>query len=287
MTRSIASIILLAGLIGCKGTGQTGAVDPFFGRTRVEPPRTGSVSGQTTDPSYSPASLPNPLRAPTPTTAPVSTPSAATRSGLSSGWVPPTQPASIGTPTMVVSPSATVEAPRNAVPPGGTYSFPGAAPSVTGVATVAPGDQIAVPSAALTLTPLPSPAVAAPANTTSPVIAVSLPAAQQPPVSATPTLAGTSALPVQGASPTSLSAVPTMSRPTVNALAARERITRTLDPRPRSVYGTASGLPCPVDAVPAVSSAQSTTPTAALPGRVIDITELPLSGTAPSARGVN
>ena len=43
-------VILLAGLAGCAS--QTPKVDPFFGRTTVPPPPTGSIAGRSADPYY-------------------------------------------------------------------------------------------------------------------------------------------------------------------------------------------------------------------------------------------
>jgi hypothetical protein len=48
----ILMFIITLGLAGCKS--QTPSVDPFFGRTTVPPPPTGSVSGQAADPYYQP-----------------------------------------------------------------------------------------------------------------------------------------------------------------------------------------------------------------------------------------
>lgn len=46
MQRSWALLALLLFAAGCKGSGTSApATDPFFGRTRIEPPRTGAVSG--------------------------------------------------------------------------------------------------------------------------------------------------------------------------------------------------------------------------------------------------
>ena len=60
MLRPWMVLIAMLAVAGCKssGSGSAGtATDPFFGRTRVEPPRTGMVRGQ---------SLPNSSRSQTP-----------------------------------------------------------------------------------------------------------------------------------------------------------------------------------------------------------------------------
>lgn len=50
MKRAILIVFIALGLAGCKS--QTPTVDPFFGRTTVPPPATGSISGQAADPYY-------------------------------------------------------------------------------------------------------------------------------------------------------------------------------------------------------------------------------------------
>ena len=50
MMRRSALLFALAAIVGCKTAGQT--ADPFFGRTTIEPPRTGSVVGSTPQPYY-------------------------------------------------------------------------------------------------------------------------------------------------------------------------------------------------------------------------------------------
>ncbi|MCR4413954.1 MAG: hypothetical protein NUV77_16180 [Thermoguttaceae bacterium] len=68
-----------------------------------------------------------------------------------------------------------------------------------------------------------------------------------------------------------------MTRPTINAVTERERITRPLGPRPAS--GTVGApLPRPVDPAPTAQSPATGRPSSALPNRVIDITELPVAG---------
>jgi hypothetical protein len=50
MKRAILILLLASGLAGCKT--QTPTVDPFFGRTTIPPPATGSIAGQSADPYY-------------------------------------------------------------------------------------------------------------------------------------------------------------------------------------------------------------------------------------------
>ena len=50
MKRAFLIILLAVGLAGCQS--QTPTVDPFFGRTTVPPPPTGSIAGRPADPYY-------------------------------------------------------------------------------------------------------------------------------------------------------------------------------------------------------------------------------------------
>jgi hypothetical protein len=50
MRRAILILLIAFGFAGCKS--QTPTVDPFFGRTTVPPPPTGSITGQAADPYY-------------------------------------------------------------------------------------------------------------------------------------------------------------------------------------------------------------------------------------------
>ncbi len=94
MNRRLTIVIAALLVVGCKASGQP--VDPFFGRTTVEPPRTGSVSGKPGDLYYAgprpatPPALPGqPATAPPgyvngqPGTRPTTMPA------VSSGAVPP------------------------------------------------------------------------------------------------------------------------------------------------------------------------------------------------------
>jgi hypothetical protein len=70
MKRAILILFIALGLAGCKS--QTPTVDPFFGRTTVPPPGTGSIAGQGAAPYYQPAPTlqPPPLQAKTPNNMP-------------------------------------------------------------------------------------------------------------------------------------------------------------------------------------------------------------------------
>jgi hypothetical protein len=56
MKRAIPILIITWAMTGCKS--QTPTVDPFFGRTTVPPPSTGSIAGQSTAPYYTPPMQP-------------------------------------------------------------------------------------------------------------------------------------------------------------------------------------------------------------------------------------
>ncbi len=62
MLRSLALWTVALVLLGCKSGGNV--VDPFVGRTKVEPPRTGSVSAPPGDPYYAPPARPSGVWAP-------------------------------------------------------------------------------------------------------------------------------------------------------------------------------------------------------------------------------
>lgn len=280
MTRPVAVMLAVVLLAGCRGSGaKSGPNDPFFGRTRVEPPRTGSVAGQPPDPSY-PNSMANPLRSPTPspykpTTAIPAGTTTTPRPDLSSGWTPvQPQPASETPPAVASSAS-----PPPAVgfrPPGGNYDLGPDKPAGTLMA-VGAGDRVAIPSAALTMPP-PVPASAAPPATSAEPLRA---AANANPATGVPVIAATAApnrYP-QGSlysRPNSSYAGGNMSRPTIDALANRERITRVIEPRPHGSPSSTQLLPVPMDASAGAVAANSAAapPTA---DRVINITELPVS----------
>lgn len=109
MGRRLALIACLSALlVGCKGSGQsTEPVDPFFGRVRIEPPRTGAVGSPSTVP-YASSLRPNPLRGPTTTPSGSNLPARGSLSGPP-GWVPATASG---------SPNAAKEAPPAAASSG-------------------------------------------------------------------------------------------------------------------------------------------------------------------------
>lgn len=132
MTRLVASLAATTVLLaGCSGSGARTVLDPFS-RTRVEPPRTGCILGQPTDPYYSgtrQAALPNP---------------------------PATQPGP-WTPASATTPASTTPS-RSTMTPTSGHSYPGAASAdddgrasvqkEVSLLTGGPGDRIAIPVAA-------------------------------------------------------------------------------------------------------------------------------------------
>ncbi len=75
-------------LVGCRGSGQsTEPVDPFFGRVRIDPPRTGTIGNPVADPSYAPVLRPNPLRG-SPTGGPANPLLPGPTSSRPTGWMP-------------------------------------------------------------------------------------------------------------------------------------------------------------------------------------------------------
>jgi len=135
MTRLVAALAATTVLLaGCAGSGARTVLDPFS-RTRVEPPRTGCILGQPTDPYYSgtrQAALANPP---------------ATKSGA---WTPAstTTAPSTSPPRSTVAPKAGTRYPSS----GGAGGYRGAStPQQAAPLAAGPGDRIAIPVAARNL----------------------------------------------------------------------------------------------------------------------------------------
>ncbi len=218
MRRLLAIILIVAPLAGCKGPAPTmpPPIDPFFGRTRVEPPRTTWLGPRlAADPAYS---QPAYLRA-APAYAPTAPPVAR------QGWMP------IGA---APQPSAGQVAVAPASP------RPGATPSFS-------GDRIAIPTAALALTD--PPATSALASTPSPPAAL-----PEPPAAVVATPAAVAANPVPSlppaapSVPTSPSVVSLAGRERIlQTLGPRPR---AADPAPAAA---SPGVPSSIAAPPAPS----------------------------------
>jgi len=163
MARLALVLSAILWISGCKAPGAGNAtVDPFFGRTRVEPPRTGAISGQNppnlTTPSTAPGVFASPSatqgRGPTPSTVspwPATTPPAATApgpqaSGAQPSWLP-MQPKTNAVPAAIPQGSSRYQ------PPDGSFSYPGgSSSSASAMPSAGPGDRLSIPAAAATMT---------------------------------------------------------------------------------------------------------------------------------------
>jgi len=138
MSRSTALLLALALVSGCRIPGSSNEpVDPFFGRTRVPPPPTGTIPrGGSIDLSYGPYHT-NPLRAAEGTPKPAATPSPG------AAWTPVWQSPQLAAATN--SPASLQRfSPRAEESADGSRSM----------AAVGPGDQILIPLAARDLSDL-------------------------------------------------------------------------------------------------------------------------------------
>lgn len=163
MLRAWVALIGILVLAGCKGSGSAGApTDPFFGRTRVEPPRTGALRGQlpstnnvsqaTTGTATSPGgTLTQPGTSPGQATSPSSgslSPSSIQPSqttGPSSGWSP-AQPR--------VNPVPAAIPPQTSgqyLPPDGSFGYPGSSGTASPSGVSTSGDRLSIPVAARSL----------------------------------------------------------------------------------------------------------------------------------------
>lgn len=302
-------------LLGCKGSGQsTEPVDPFFGRVRIDPPRTGAIGSSATD-SYAPALRPNPLRGSTGTPSSNPAPGSRPLSG-GGGWVPAAANANAGLAGGVPSAASGVSGAADGAftkdirPPDRSLALgenPSSGPARSEYkgslaqpleGALASGDRIVIPPAAREMAgPSPSGAFGYAQPTTSPPIMqrAGIPQEMRPASSfsrATATSAG----------------LPTTSRPTIDLATERERIIRTLNPAggqgapqlPRPVEDVVASPSSAASASPGAQTQSSTlasgptnasllpaapgAPTAAagtrFPKRVVDITELPAAPTS-------
>ncbi|HEY4761507.1 MAG TPA: hypothetical protein VIH42_13075 [Thermoguttaceae bacterium] len=133
MNRFFIIFIIACSLAGCKS--QTPVVDPFFGRTTIPPPPTGSIPGQPVDPYYK---SPAPLQ-PTPSYSPGITPPNQLQSVPQNnpGFYSP--PANISVPTPTSPPSSMPSSPAPSTWPGGNrYTPPGGNFNYRGTSTQPP-----------------------------------------------------------------------------------------------------------------------------------------------------
>jgi hypothetical protein len=152
MRRPWALLVAILAIAGCKGPGASGtATDPFFGRTRVEPPRTRTISAQPPGSNLSQTPVPGAL-APSATQGQTrSAPSGASpyptnqppqASGAQPNWTPAqpkvnSVPAAIGPQTS-----------SGYQPPDGGFGFPGGSSASAPEISAGSGDRLSVPVAA-------------------------------------------------------------------------------------------------------------------------------------------
>jgi hypothetical protein len=268
MKRPLAVLVALLVLPGCQGSGGSGAAkDPFFGRTRIEPPRTGTVAGQLPAPespgaaasALSPGTARPPAAIPAPASnnlpiwspPPWQTP-ATTLPGASQGGNLYDQPSgSTGyQPPLIQSPP----------PPFDT-----------------PGDRLSIPFAARALAEPPrqlrtSGALDNPLR--NPAELANQPAVRAPAGGASPTASS----PSGGADRPASSPYP--SGLGTNRLAGRERVVQVIEPSRRSDPNPLRNAPRPIDPSSSQGSAVSGRPSET----PVNITDLPEPGKSPSGR---
>jgi hypothetical protein len=156
MGRRWVLLVTILAITGCQGSGSSGtATDPFFGRTRVEPPRTGAVAGrfpggsnpsQTAVPGTMGGSITGSQAVPQPV-------GGQSNSANPRGQSPPTQ--SNWNPSQPkVNPVPAAIPPQTSSiygPPGG-FSFPseGGTSNAASSPLAGPGDRLSIPVAART-----------------------------------------------------------------------------------------------------------------------------------------
>ena len=284
MWRPLVLVLAILSLPGCQGTGGgKAATDPFFGRTRVEPPRTGA-STQTPGSGLS-----------TPTSGGGSWPNAAAGQGSAGGGVAinwPSGPQSGGTASQTTRarrighrpnrdrpalPPRRARKPAMALPPPmGRMAFPRTGgrfhynPSAVGS-----GDQIAIPSAARTLNERVQDSITR-SQSVTPVSRGSMPAAQGssgPGQAFGGTGIGFGAPPTASISGSQSRAASGGSLPN-SGFSDREKIVRVIEPSPGAGSGTQSFSPYPTNGSP------STTGPAGPSGseKPVNIADLPEAG---------
>ena len=144
MNRYLAPItVVLLSLAGCVSQSQVPKCDPFFGRTTIPPPPTGSAAGRCADPYYqtlpgvqTPPPPQSPGCPPASSAAPASPPGAAStwavpRGGAANASPPPSNPSSSAIAPSQLAPRPPLTAPppsRTAAPPAPYGNPPPAAP---------------------------------------------------------------------------------------------------------------------------------------------------------------
>jgi len=249
MTRPIAVVVAACILLaGCKAGTSGSPVDPF-GRTTVEPPRTGAVGVQAPESAMYVGSRPADVSAST-------APSRTTGAGASA------------------APPATK---RGYEPPGGSYDFKGTSTDeARPVAAVGPGDRVTIPAAARELSKRPGVLASGtrPGGRTEPGRKREVP-------STSPAVAAAGA-PSTADSP-GRSAVALAGISASTAPVERERIVRTIVPRPTEAAGEAGGSP----PTRAARAGQDQPRRLSPPEGVIDIMDLPAAGASREPTGTH
>lgn len=298
MKRPLASLVaLILALSGCKGSGgSSAALDPFLGRPRIDPPRTGSISPQPPGNSYPPGSAQlgsaQPFAATPALSGPGPAPGAISSVPQASGTratgvpaaIPARSPNSPPTsPTSPTSPSWTAPQARPApaigpAQPYGVQPYPASSgasgaslspsPSTSPSTGSGEGDRITIPFAARTISDPPRQLTASgrPLNPLRPTAATD-PAPRAvggmpytPPGWRNPAQPG----PASGAMGS-------------NQLAGRDRVIQVIEPGPRDYANPLRNAPRPVDPSPRPDAQPpaSAQPLRSEPGRPVNISDLP------------
>jgi len=260
MKRPLAPLVaLILALSGCKGSGGSStALDPFLGRSRIEPPRTGTISPQPPGNSYYSGSAQPGLAQP------FTTPAA----------IPGPNPNS--SPTWTAPQSRPAPAPGPASPYGGSpypplsggssSTLPPSSPSVPSAAS-GEGDRITIPFAARVISDPPR-QLAASGRPINPLRSDAAPTNR--PAGGTPAIASGPGV----SSPNWRS--PGQPGPASNAtgtdrLAGRDRVIQVIEPGPRDYANPLRNAPRPVDPSPRPDAQ----PPRSEPGRPVNISDLP------------
>jgi len=240
MTRLLVLLVAVGMLSGCRGPNAATPVDPF-GRTRVAPPRTGCISGQpAADPYYSGTRQADATDANPPQSRPGRAFSATT--------------ATAGTPT----------------PPDGSHNSEASSIERSpALAARGPGDLVTIPSDARTAPD----SFGRLASRSGPSAWQTTPIRERTDGPTTKAAATSGAVATAGSSPSSNLAL--AGGQTGEGLAGRERIIRTIQPRPKESGASWSRG---VFARPAPDGARRLPPPVAVPTGTIDIMDLPQTG---------
>ena len=266
MKWALAALAALLIMPGCQGSwGSGGVKDPLFGRTRIEPPRTGTAAGLLpANPSLSNPTLPSPP-------GPLAGTSQAPAS-VNLGWSPPS---SQDAGAMLPVPSqggSSSEQPGAVLGDQTPPTQPLSSPSEVS------GDRLSIPFAAMAIAEPPqqlrtSGALDNPLRSTTQV-------ANEPAGRAAPgVVAGPGGSEPSGGSYRGSSS-PYPGGLGMNRLAGRERVIQVIEPSGRGSPNPLRHAPRPIDPASPQAPAVSPPPTESR----VNITDLPESGKSPSGR---